>query len=196
MWKQLFRERSTWYLLIAAACCLVYSFFSRRSERRALQKFASANGYRFQEGIDPLELNLYETSFFGRFDAARNVVRGVWKGINFVYFDHHKASGHGSKASTQTVVAFEIGPKEQERLPKATVDGWSVEKSSTHLFLWLNEDTEDEKEDSESDDGVRTSDRSNAGESSDRNSYQRYLNGFLGSAYAANRRALEQDDRG
>jgi hypothetical protein len=134
MWRQFWAQRYAWYLLLLGVVSLLALLLGRR-EKRSLQAFARENGFAFQENVDPLELGLYETAFFGRFDTARNVVSGRWKGVIFAYFEHGRVSGRGSRRATQTVVAFAIGVKGLGHPPRTPVDGWSLSKSSTYLFM-------------------------------------------------------------
>lgn len=59
--------------------------------RANVEKFALARGFEYAKTIDPNELDLYATSFFGKFDIVRDVVVGVLDSEKFVYFDHDRA---------------------------------------------------------------------------------------------------------
>src|SRR5579872_6464456 len=108
--------------------------FRTRGPRKATQEFASTKGFDYVEQLDPIQLDLYATSFFGRFDAARNVITGVVDATRFTYFDHDRASGRGENSLMRSVVVFETNSKAEDCGPKHASDGWMSEKSGSHLF--------------------------------------------------------------
>jgi hypothetical protein len=104
--------------------------------RANVKKFALARGFEYAKTIDPNELDLYTTSFFGKFDIVRDVVSGTLNNKKFVYFDHDRASGRGEKALMRSVVAFETKDDTLHFIPSTATNGWKFDKSSTHFFLW------------------------------------------------------------
>src|SRR5258708_3197554 len=85
---------------------------------KATREFAATRGYDYAERVDPAQLDLYATSFFGRFDVARDVISGVREGTRFTYFDHDRASGRGGDALMRSVVVFETEAKAGDCGPK------------------------------------------------------------------------------
>ena len=111
------------------------ALFKRGRANPAMQQFGSSRGFEFREKVDPLDLDLYETSFFGRFDVARDVLTGTLDNVHFTYFEHDRASGRGESALVRSVVAFDT-PGSQSSDRKYSIDAWTLEKSAGHMFLW------------------------------------------------------------
>ena len=132
-----------WTLLVAAAFLIAIWFF-RRKVRQEERKFAAEHGFQFQDRIDPAELNLYETSFFGRFDTATDVTSGTIDGAGFVHFVQGIASGHGHKASSRDVVAFDAVSGSPDSEPTSCGNGFTMEVSHGRVFMWQEEDPEDD----------------------------------------------------
>jgi hypothetical protein len=103
--------------------------------RKEIQEFTSTRGFDYAKELDPTQLDLYATSFFGRFDVARDVITGVVDKTRFVCFSHDRTSGRGENAVIRSVVAFEVAPK-GDYSPTLASSGWKFEKSSTYFFLW------------------------------------------------------------
>ena len=120
----------------------VRELFKRGRPRKELQDFAVVKGFEYKEQVDPVELGLCDTQFFGRFDVARDVIIGDIDNVRFIYFEHDRASGRGGNAVVRSVVVFEIAAEIQGLGSHYAGDGWSFEKSGTHLFLWLWNDKE------------------------------------------------------
>ncbi len=110
--------------------------------RKEIREFTSTRGFDYARKLDPAQLDLYATSFFGRFDVARNVITGAVDETRFIYFDHDRASGRGGSGVVRSVVAFEAPPKAEDCGPTSAFNGWMFEKSGTHLFLWRWNDKE------------------------------------------------------
>jgi hypothetical protein len=110
--------------------------------RNEIREFTSIRGFDYTERLDPAQLDLYATSFFGRFDVARDVITGAVDETRFIYFDHDRASGRGGSAVVRSVVVFEMASKAGDCGPTSASDGWIFEKSGIHLFLWRWNDKE------------------------------------------------------
>jgi hypothetical protein len=122
--------------LLSLILDLLKELFRIGRPRREIREFALARGFEYARKMDPAQLDLYATSFFGRFDVARDVITGVLDKTKFIYFDHDRASGRGDKALMRSVVTFEVSAKTGDCSPTSASDGWMFEKSGTHLFLW------------------------------------------------------------
>lgn len=110
--------------------------FQVGAPRANVEKFALARGFEYAKTIDPNELDLHATSFFGKFDVVRDAMSGTLNNRKFVYFDHDRASGRGEKALMRSVMAFETRGETVQFTTSTATSGWKFDKSSTHFFLW------------------------------------------------------------
>lgn len=150
MWKTLYPYRDILYLAIPAALWLLARFWSHKTDNE-MQVFASSRGWEYRTQIDPAELNLYATSFFGRFDTAEGVLSGVLDGTSFSHFVQRRTSGHGHKADSREIVVFDIGAGVPDHEPTPCSDGFTIEVSSGRAFMWREQDAQDDAGDEEMD---------------------------------------------
>ncbi len=138
-------------LLLVAAVLFVYQWFRNREEKQELPQYIASLGFEYRERLDPLEFDLYSTSFFGRFDIAEYAALGVIDGVKFVHFVQKRASGRGHNADSRAIVVFDLRPGTADRQPERCTDGFTIEVSNGRAFMWQDPDTEP---DSEQDDGL------------------------------------------
>ncbi|HWG51263.1 MAG TPA: hypothetical protein VN669_16300 [Candidatus Acidoferrales bacterium] len=145
MWKDLYSYSGVVCVAFAATLWLLV-WWARRRGANEMQLFASSRGYEYSTQIDPVELDLYSTSFFGRFDTAEGVLTGVLDGTSFSRFVQRSASGHGHKALSREIVTFEVGADTPDHKPTRCSDGFTMEVANGRAFLWRNHDDSDEDE--------------------------------------------------
>ncbi|MGE5321633.1 MAG: hypothetical protein ACM3SW_02140 [Actinomycetota bacterium] len=152
MWKALNSYRDILYVAIPAAVWLFLRFWRRKADNE-MQVYASSRGWQYRTQIDPAELDLYATSFFGRFDTAESVLSGVLDGTGFSHFVQRRASGHGHKADSREIVVFEIGDGTPDHGPTPCSDGFTIEVSNGRAFMWREQGDQDD-DDMDDDEGL------------------------------------------
>jgi hypothetical protein len=125
-----------WDQIIGPIIRVLVELFRHGAPKSSIREFALSRGFEFDEQIDPVEWNLYETSFFGRFDVARNAVTGELDHTSFKYFEHDRAAGRGADAVVRSIVMFRVDPVSARFNPHSCAKGWTVEKSDGRLFMW------------------------------------------------------------
>jgi hypothetical protein len=131
-----------WGQLIEAIMRVLRELFRRGASKSSMREFALSQGFEFDEQIDPVAWNLYETSFFGRFDVARNAMTGERDHTTFKYFEHDRAAGRGADAVVRSIVVFNVGPRSSRYDPHSGDRGWTVEKSDGRVFMWRSKEKE------------------------------------------------------
>jgi hypothetical protein len=132
-------------LLLVAAAVWLYGWIRSRKDKQGFRQYVSTLGFEYQARINPAELDLYATSFFGRFDIAKDVISGTIDGVKFVHFLQETASGRGNKAGLRAIVAFDVGPDTADRQPETCTDGFTLEVSNRRAFMWREQDTDEDE---------------------------------------------------
>ncbi len=120
-----------------------------RKRRQQMEAYAAEHGFQFVRKINPADLDLYSTSFFGRFDSAEDVTYGDFQDVPFVHFLQHTSSGHGHKAGYRIIVMFNLGSDATSRGPKPCGHGFVMEVVDGRAFLWRRGQEDPDEDDDE-----------------------------------------------